>query len=340
MNAYWYARANTLEEALSAIGSGALPLAGGTELLNWMRLGIEEPDELVDIGGLSALQGIERDGSEMVIGALATLSDIESSDLVRQAAPTLAQACLRAASPQLRNRATIGGNVLQKTRCPYFRAEAPGALSLPWPCNKRAQGAGCAALDGSFARAALFGWTRACVATQPSDPAVALAALDAVAQVQGAGGPRSIKMTEFHLSQQEAAAQGLEPAGAETRLAPGELIRAYRIPLDAAAAGSSYVKVRERESYEYAMVSASVCLALDGERISMLRIALGSIAQKPWRLAEAERALVGARFEEDAIAAAVAGDLTGARALPSQDFKIRLAQNTALRAIVAAAGRG
>ena len=302
MRDFTYARAASPEDAIAAAAAGAAVIAGGTELLNWMRLGIAEAEAVIDIGRLEALRAIERDGETVRIGALATLNDIEASAVVRENAPVLAESCLRAASAQLRNRATIGGNVLQKTRCPYFRAEAATADRLPWPCNKRAPGSGCAALDGHYERAAIFGWTEACVATQPSDPAVALAALDAVAEVAGPEGARTIPMTGFHLSQQEAADLGSGAAVTlENRVRPGELILGYVVPIDAASRRSAYLKVRERASYEYAMVSVAVCLDLDGGRVRGARIALGSVAQRPWRLGAAEAALVGLALEDEAI---------------------------------------
>ena len=204
-------------------------------------------------------------------------------------------------------------------------------------------------------RGALFGWTEDCIATQPSDPAVALAALDAVAEVTGPDAARTIAMTDFHLTQQEAAAlkrsgesrtllaNGLsEIAGSEalieTRLRPGEVIRGYRVPIDAAARSSAYLKVRERESYEYAMVSAAVCLATSGGTIGAARIALGAVAQKPWRLRDAEAALVGASLDEAALTEVMTAALAGARPLPGQDWKPRLAANAAARAVMMAAG--
>src|SRR5260370_5642763 len=179
MRDFAFARAADLAQAVAALAEGAVAIAGGTELLNWMRLGIADADAVVDIGRLAELRGIAVQGGVLRIGALATLNEIGESELVRTAAPVLAQACLAAASAQLRNLATIGGNVLQKTRCPYFRVEAADAGAMPWPCNKRAPGTGCAARDSGYARLALFRGTYECVATQPSDPAVALAALDA-----------------------------------------------------------------------------------------------------------------------------------------------------------------
>jgi xanthine dehydrogenase YagS FAD-binding subunit len=192
-----YARAGTAESAAGALADpGTSVIAGGTELLNWFRLGIAAPDRVVDIGGLDELRGIAVHGDELRVGALATLNEIGEHPLVTETAGALASACLQAASAQVRNRATIGGNVLQRTRCPYFRAEEP----LPWPCSKRDPGSGCTSLAGRHERQAIFGWTQDCVAVQPSDPAVALAMLDAQADVLGPAGPRTIPMREFHLT--------------------------------------------------------------------------------------------------------------------------------------------
>jgi xanthine dehydrogenase YagS FAD-binding subunit len=323
-----YARAAAPEDAVRLAGAGgAAFLAGGTELLNWMRLGIAQPQNLLDLGRVESLRGIRREGDALLIGALATLAEIEASPAVREAAPALAEACLRAASPQIRNRATLGGNLLQKTRCAYFRADAP----LGWPCNKRAPGSGCAALEGHHERLAVFGWTQDCVATQPSDPAVALACLDAAVQVLGAGGARAVAARDFHLAQEEA-----RGAQRENRLEPGELITAFSLPL-AGARRSGYVKVRERASYEYAIVSAAAALEVDAGRIRAARIALGSVAQRPWRLAKAEQALAGQPLERAALRSAVAGAMHDARPLPRNGFKVAIAINAAVRALEIAA---
>ena len=183
-----YARAESESAAVAALADDhATVLAGGTELLNWVRLGIAAPERVVDIGGLDELRGITQDGDTLRIGALATLNEIGEHPLVVAHAGALASACLQAASAQIRNRATLGGNVLQRTRCAYFRAEEP----VPWPCNRRSPGSGCAALAGLHERHAVFGWSDECVAVHPSDPAVALVALDAVVDVIGPAGPRA-----------------------------------------------------------------------------------------------------------------------------------------------------
>ena len=337
MRDFAYARAGSAASAVAALdGPRTYVIAGGTELLNWFRLGIAAADRVVDIGGLDDLRGITRDGDELRIGALATLNEIGEHPLVTRTAGALASACLQAASAQIRNRATIGGNVLQRTRCPYFRAEEP----LPWPCSKRAPGTGCASLAGRHERQAIFGWTADCVAVQPSDPAVALAALDAQAEVLGPGGPRTIPMREFHLTQQEAAELG-DPAR-ETRLGPDELITGYRIPARADE-GQAYVKVRERASYEYAIVSAAAAVRLSrnwstGNRIAAARVALGSVAQRPWRLDAAEAGLPGTPLTREALVPVIERALAAAAPLPQNGFKVIMARNAAVRALLLAGG--
>ena len=331
MRDFAYARAGTAESAVATLGdAGTSVIAGGTELLNWFRLGIAAADRVVDIGGLDELRGIDRDGGELRIGALATLNEVGEHPLVSGMAGALASACLQAASAQVRNRATIGGNVLQRTRCPYFRAEEP----LPWPCNKRDPGSGCASLAGRHERQAIFGWTPDCVAVQPSDPAVALAALDARAEVLGPGGPRTIPMREFHLTQREAAVLG-EPMR-ENKLGPDELITGYRLP--ASADGQAYIKVRERASYEYALVSAAATVQLAGDRIAAARVALGSVAQRPWRLSGAEAELPGTPLTREALTPVIERAMADAAPLPQNGFKVIMARNAAVRALLAAGG--
>ncbi|MBM0104272.1 xanthine dehydrogenase family protein subunit M [Steroidobacter sp. S1-65] len=342
MQNFSYVSAARPEEAVKALGRGCAFIAGGTELLNWMRLGIATPDTLIDIGGMEGHSRIERTGDHLIIGALATLNEVGEHPLVRAHATVLADACLKAASPQIRNRATLGGNVLQKTRCAYFRSETP----LPWGCNKRSPGSGCAARDGLNELHAVLGWADHCVATHPSDPAVALACLDASAEVMGKR-RRMLPMTDFHVSQVEAQAMfkaagtgSLLPAHEaqiETRLARDELILAYHIPIHDGER-SAYLKVRERESYEYALVSAAATVALDGGLITRARIALGSVAQKPWRLVETEAALIGRRLVREEISAALRTLFEQARPLAHNEYKVQLAANAALRAVLAAGG--
>lgn len=356
MRDFAYTKADSLDDAISAVASGARPIAGGTELLNWMRLGADDPDLIIDITRLENLNGIAIEDGVIRIGSLTTLNQIEDSDIVREMAPALAEACLKSASAQIRNTATLGGNVLQKTRCPYFRVEAGNENRLPWPCNKRKAGSGCSAQSGLHDRASLMGTTDSCLCNQPSDPAVALAALNAVVHVVGPNGARDLPMSAFHLSQADArdliesgqAGDLMEQdqvsvKGADAllvnRLRSDEIIVAYSVPVDAAAANSRYLKVRERESYEYAKVSAAVCLETDGDVIRSVRIAVGSIAQKPWRIPQTEQALVGADLEAQVLDQVLATEFSEANPAPHQEYKIKLARNAVRRAVLMAGGK-
>jgi xanthine dehydrogenase YagS FAD-binding subunit len=316
-----------LEDAFVCDGATTMPIAGGTELLNWFRLGICAPDRVIDLARIGGLDGIGRDGDRLSIGALATLNAVGEDALVAEHAAALADACLKAASAQVRNRATIGGNVLQKTRCAYFRAEEP----LPWGCNRRLPGSGCAARDGLNDRHAILGWTDECVAVQPSDPVVALAAIDAEIELRGPGGRRALPVAELHLTPAEA-------AQAETRMSPGEVIVAYRLPIRRGW-HSAYVKVRERASYEYALVSAAAALTVEDGVIRQAAVALGSVALKPWRLPRAEAALVGLEPRREAVLPALGAALAEARPLAHNRYKVPLAVNAAARAIVEAGAK-
>jgi xanthine dehydrogenase YagS FAD-binding subunit len=320
-----YARAPDLDQALAAgAEQGTAFLAGGTELLNWLRLGIAGPTRIVDIARLDELRRIEPlPGGGLRIGALVRLNDAALHEAVVRDYPVLSQAILKAASAQLRNLATIGGNPLQKTRCAYFRAEEV------LPCNKRMPGSGCAARHGLNDRHAIFGWSEECVATQPSDPAVALAALDAVFVTAHAQGGRRIPATEFHTL----------PDGRPERdhvLRDGELITA--IELVEPAPRSAYLKIRERESYEYAIVSAAAALEMDGGTIRRARVALGSVAHRPWRLRAAEDKLVGiGATDREALRRAIEPAFAEARPLAHNSYKVPLARNATLRVIETAA---
>lgn len=326
METFAYARAANVAEVLA---QGAEPetlfLAGGTELLNWLRLGVAKPARLIDIVRLDGLADITRlPNGGLRIGALARLNDVALNDIVAGEYPVLSRAILKAASAQLRNLATIGGNPLQKTRCGYFRAEDV------LPCNKRKPGSGCSALHGFNDKHAIFGWSEACVAVQPSDPAVALAALDAVYVTEHKDGGRRIEIEDFYTP------PGDTPH-IENILRDGELIVA--VELAAPARHSAYLKLRERESYEYAIVSAAVALDLDGSRIRRARVALGSVAYKPWRLTQAEQALAGVALSDAAaIRWALDSSLAEAKPLTHNAYKIVLAKNAAERTIRLAAG--
>jgi xanthine dehydrogenase YagS FAD-binding subunit len=320
MKNFSYARPSSIHQTIElAATSDAMILAGGTELLNWTRIGIVEPSRLVDITRVAGLEGIEQLPNGMVrIGALAKLNDVALHPLIRKSYPVLSTSILKAASAQIRNLATIGGNPLQRVRCPYFRADEPT------PCNKRTPHSGCAALHGLNEKHAIFGWTEDCVAVQPSDPAAALAALDAVLVTQSKQGGRRIPATTFHTLPSE------DPT-AHSVLQQGELI--VWIELGTAAPKSAYLKIRERESYEYATVSAAVALEMEGPVIHRARIALGSVAMRPWRLLETERRLAGLRSDSPEIIPAVQAGFADAKPLSMNRYKIRLAQNTTVRAI-------
>lgn len=326
MHPFGYTRATKVADAVTgAAEAGTELLAGGTELLNWMRLGIAAPERLIDLSGLDELRSIESlPGGGLRIGALCLLNDVAADSRVSRDWPVLREAIHKAASAQLRNRATIGGNLLQKTRCAYFRSEDRDV-----PCNRRIPGSGCSAIAGLSDRHALFGWTEQCVATYPADPPVALVALDAEIVTRSASGERRIPLRELHVVPDER-------LDADTVLEPGELIEAIEIP--AAAPQSAYVKVRERESYEYALVSAaaSVELSVDGT-IARCRIALGSVAMRPWRLHEAELRIAGLTPDAPAVGEALDIALGDARPFGLSAYKVALARGAARRALVAAA---
>lgn len=318
MQAFTYERAATLAAALTP---GATVIAGGTELLNWMKEGIAAPRRLLDISRLPGLDAIETDAAGLRIGALARLERIARQAAVQQGYPALAQALLHSASPQIRSMATLGGNLMQRTRCPYFRAE------VELPCNKRRPGSGCAALLGEDRQAALFGWSEQCLATHPSDAAVALAALDATVEVTGPAGRRALPLTDFHRLPGETPIE-------ETALRPGELITAVMLPASPLAARSLYLKLRERASYEFALLSVAAALRLEGGVIREARLALGGVAARPWRLFQAEAALVGlSPADLPALRAALAADLAEARPRRQNGFKVELARRALLRAL-------
>jgi len=303
-------------------------IAGGTDLLALMKDRAALPERLLDINGLPDMARVEApsDGG-LRIGALARMSDVAASAEVRRRFPVIAEALLFAASGQLRNMATIGGNILQRTRCPYFRD------GDDLPCNKRRLGSGCSALRGLNRNHAIFGWSEDCVATHASDVAVAFAALDADVIVRGRGGERSIPFSDFHRL------PGDTPER-DTALERGDLIVAVEVPAQEAGRASHYLKVRDRQSYEFALVSVAAAVATDGQRIRSARLALGGVAPKPWRLAAAETALSGASLDDiETLKSAIAKSFADARPLADNGFKVELAQRVALRALQTAGGR-
>jgi xanthine dehydrogenase YagS FAD-binding subunit len=303
-------------------------IAGGTDLLGLMKDRAALPERLLDINGLPDMGRIEAlpDGG-IHIGALARMSDVAANAEVRRRFPLITESLLFAASGQLRNMASMGGNIMQRTRCAYFRDEDDV------PCNKRRPGSGCAALHGLNRNHAIFGWSEACVATNPSDVAVALAPMDAMVIVQGRTGERSIPFTDFHRL------PGSTPQR-DNALDRGDLIVAIEVPGNVEARASHYLKVRDRESYEFALVSAAVAVAAEGRRIRSARLAMGGVAHKPWRLMAAETAVRGASLDDiEALKSAIAASFTDARPLAHNSFKVELGQRVALRALQIAGAR-
>jgi len=324
MNPFSYEAVSEVPQALARIG--AVPtanfIAGGTELLNWMKEGIVRPRHLVDVNRLP-LAAVDFKGSMLTIGALARMSDVAADAAVRQNFPAIAESLELSASPQLRNMASMGGNLMQRTRCPYFRAE------IELPCNKRRAHSGCSAREGENRGHAIFGWNEHCVATHASDVAVVLTMLDASVQVSGPHGERSIALAEFYRAPSDVP----DP---DTLLGADELITAIHVPFSPATRRSRYFKIRERASYEFALVSAAAGVELEGGRIRAVRLALGGVAHKPWRLRRAEEALVGHELTRDLIIKAMDADFAEARPLRHNAFKVALARRAAARALEAA----
>ena len=325
MEPFSYLRAENTTTAISHLAAHpqAAYIAGGTTLLDLMKDNVLHPDLLVDITRLP-LRGIEATEDGVLIGALTSMSEVARDPLIRERYPVITEALLASASQQLRNMATLGGNLLQRTRCSYFRDPV-------FVCNKREPGAGCAALSGENRAHAILGTSDTCIATHGSDLAVALVALDALVLVQGPVGRRRIPLTDFYLL------PGTTPER-ENVLVQGELIVALEIPTTFNATRSTYLKVRDRASYEFALVSAAVALELDGATIRAARLALGGVGTVPWRARAAEKLLQGAPLTERACAAAA--EVAVAGAIPRRDnaFKIELARRTLMRVLTTVGG--
>ncbi len=317
MTPFNFARAKSAPDAVRLAGSvGARYLGGGTNLVDLMRETIERPAALVDVTDLSA-SITEHDGG-LLIGAATRNTAVAEHRIVREHYPVLARAILAGASAQIRNMATVGGNLLQRTRCTYFYDEDGSR------CNKREPGQGCDAVDGFNRIHAIIGASSACVATHPSDMCVALAALDAVVHLHGPAGERTVPLVDFHRL------PGDRP-DIETVLEPGELITAVALPALPFSGRSTYRKVRDRASYAFALVSVAAALDLDGDTVRDVRLALGGVAHKPWRAAKAEELLRGGPATEAAFRAAIAAELADAVPLRDNGFKIELAS----RAVIA-----
>jgi len=326
MNDVDYRRPSSVAEAIRfGAEPGAAYVAGGTNLIDLMKGHVALPMLLVDVNRLPLDGVVARPEGGIRIGALVRNSDLANHPIVRERYPLLAQALVAGASPQLRNMATVGGNLLQRTRCHYFYDAEVAA------CNKRSPGSGCAAIEGRNRIHAILGASDACVATHPSDMCVALAALRAEVIVQGAGGERRIAMARFHRLPGDAPER-------DTELAPGELITAVELPQSPFAARSHYLKVRDRASYAFALVSVAAALDVRDGSVRDAALALGGVAHRPWRVVAAEEALVGRPLDDATIAAATDRLLAGARPLRENAFKVDLARRAIARALRTAGG--
>jgi xanthine dehydrogenase YagS FAD-binding subunit len=300
-------------------------IAGGTDMVQLLQEDVRRPERLVSLAGL--LDGrIDVGPQRLRLGAAATMAEVAAHPAVVERFPVIAEALLNSASPQVRNQATMGGNLLQRTRCPYFRDVGYAA------CNKRAPGSGCAALGGDNRWHAVLGTSEHCIATNPSDLAVALVALDAAVELRGAGGQRTVPLTDFH--RLPSATPHLE-----TVLEPGEVIAAITVPASPAARRSHYLKVRDRAAFAFAVVAAAVALEMEGARIRQARVALGGVGTKPWRVPQVEAALAGASLDQAELRPAAALAAEGALGRGYNDFKIELMQRAIVRAVETAGAR-
>jgi xanthine dehydrogenase YagS FAD-binding subunit len=298
-------------------------IAGGTTLIDLMKLEVLTPGEVLDLNDLP-LRGILLEQGALRIGALERMSDVAIHPAVASTYPVISEALLKSASAQIRNMATIGGNLLQRTRCGYFR-------DVNMPCNKRLPGSGCSAIHGENRMLAILGTSDSCVATHASDLAVALVALDASLTLEHRGGRREVKLNDFYLL------PGQTPH-LENQLQPGEIITEVRVPPLPWARRSTYLKIRDRESYEFALTSAAVALDLDGTTIRQARVAVGGVGTKPWLLPAVQDALAGKPATEETFQSVTKLATQGARTLSMNDFKVELLQRTLMRALLQVGG--
>ena len=325
MRPFAYERAGTARSAIASAAAGATYLGGGTNLVDLMRLGVVSPTALVDVTRVGSGTVEETSAGGVRIGAAVRNGDLAAHPLILRRYPMLAEALLSGASGQIRNMATAGGNLLQRTRCAYFQ-------DVTKPCNKRDPGSGCPARAGDHRNLAILGHSRSCVATHPSDMAVALVALGAEVQVEGPGGARSVPMPGLHRL------PGDDPSR-DTVLEPGDLITAVALPALPYAARSRYRKVRDRASFSFAVVSVAAALDVSDGVVRDCRIALGGVAHIPWRAEAAEAALRGAPATEAEFARAAEAELAQARPLPENRFKVSLARNVMVRVLAGLAER-
>ncbi|MGZ3652706.1 MAG: FAD binding domain-containing protein [Bdellovibrionota bacterium] len=321
MRPFRFTNATEEVDALKACAETGSPryVAGGTGLLDLMKLHVETPDHLVDVQNLP-LEKIEKDGTKIWVGAAVKNSDMAANPLIEKNFPLVSKALLSGASPQLRNAATLGGNLLQRTRCSYFRDTA-------WACNKRKPGSGCPALEGQNRMNAILGGSHHCIATHASDLCVALSALEARVKVRGGGGERWVEFADFHRL------PGDSPH-IETCLQPGELVLGAEIPVSDWFRHSTYVKVRDRASYAFALASAAVALQVEGGIVQNARVAFGGLGTVPWRAREAETFLTGQKPSERMARAAARIALTGSLPRKHNSFKVALAEETLVRAVL------
>ncbi len=320
MNPFSFAQATDPASAVAAVrGDRNMRfIAGGTNIIDLMKDDVERPMALLDITPLH-MRSIDASGAGIRLGALTTMADAADAHAVKDGFPAVSQALLAGASPQLRNMATLGGNIMQRTRCAYFR-------DVSQACNKRSNGKGCAAISGQNRNHAVIGTSDRCICTHPSDFAVALLAVDALVHVRGAGGLRTVPIGEFHVLPGETPSK-------ETILEHGDLIESIELPASALARSSTYVKVRDRASYEFALVSVAAALDVKRGMIHDARVALGGVAPKPWRSHAAEAALIGKSPSPQTFAAAAHAATAGMHGYGKNDFKITLAQRTVVRAL-------
>ncbi|MDM4719538.1 xanthine dehydrogenase family protein subunit M [Micromonospora sp. WMMA1363] len=327
MRPFTYTRARSAHEAVTAFATSTADrphyLSGGTALIDLMKLSVETPGRIIDLTDVPDLDFVREEDGDLIVGALTRMSDVANHPLVGARCPALVESLRSGASQQLRNMARVGGNLLQRTRCGYFR-------SVEFPCNKRQPGSGCSALGGLNRGHAILGGSDHCIAVYPSDWAVALTAFDASVAVVGPNGTRSVSIHDL-----------IVPPGdtpdRETTLAPGELITAIRVPTSPAARSSTYRKVGDRSSYAFALASAAVGLHLDAAgAVGEVRIALGGLGTVPWRAWDAERALVGARLDDASVRAALEPEFRSARTTAQNAFRVGLGVETVVEAVAIA----
>ncbi|MBA1229908.1 xanthine dehydrogenase family protein subunit M [Pseudomonas viridiflava] len=323
MNPFTYSKPADISAAINLSGPATRFIAGGTNLLDLMKENVARPEHLIDINDLPLKDVTETSSGGLMIGALVSNADLAWHPLVEARYPLLSQALLAGASPQLRNMASTGGNLLQRTRCYYF-------YDASVPCNKREPGSGCPAKDGLNRIHAIFGASDDCVATHPSDMCVAMAALEAVVHVEGRAGRRTIEFADFHRLPGDAPQR-------DNQLADDELITAIELPAERFTGHSAYLKVRDRASYAFALVSVAAALELNGDVVSDARLVLGGVAHKPWRDKEVERLLIGKPATREHFAAAADAMLADAQPLAHNAFKVKLARRAIIRALSDAA---